>query len=90
MRNDYENALIALIARKLELLNPGSSQNEGALKEITSAVALMKKEVHRNTRHAAVDKMGEVRERWQMTHDFPAAERMLDEMVGATFNLKME
>lgn len=43
---------------------------------------------HRNTRHDAVEKMQEIRDRWSKTHNFEASERMVDEIAGAIMNLK--
>jgi len=43
---------------------------------------------HRNTRHDAADKIQEIRDRWSRTHNFEAADKMLDEITGAIMNLK--
>jgi hypothetical protein len=43
---------------------------------------------HRNTRHDAVGKLQEIRDRWSGTHNIEASDRMLDEIAGAIMNLK--
>lgn len=54
----------------------------------TDKVKSLLAEQHRNTRHDAIDKMNEIRERWSRTHDFTISDNMFNEITGAIMNLK--
>ena len=45
-------------------------------------------EQHRNTRHDAIDKMNEIKERWSRTHDLYLFDNIFNEITGAIMNLK--
>jgi hypothetical protein len=45
-------------------------------------------EQHRNTRHDAIDKINEIRDRWSKTHNFSICDNMFNEITGAIMNLK--
>jgi hypothetical protein len=56
--------------------------------EVTNAIMLALLEQHKDTRHDAVDKILEIRERWGKTHNFSVADSMFNEITGAIMNLK--
>jgi ferritin-like metal-binding protein YciE len=45
-------------------------------------------EQHKNTRHDAIEKMQEIRNRWGEKYNFSMCDSMLDEITGAIMNLK--
>lgn len=54
----------------------------------TDKVKSLLSEQHRNTRHDAIDKINEIRDRWSKTHNFSICDNMFNEITGAIMNLK--
>lgn len=54
----------------------------------TDKVNSLLAEQHRNTRHDAIDKINEIRDRWSKTHNFSICDNMFNEITGAIMNLK--
>lgn len=48
---------------------------------------LIAKTQHRNTRHAAIEKIEAIRAKWSETHDFSSSDSMMNEITGAIMNL---
>lgn len=63
--------------------------DDGMTSSITEQIILAEKQQHKNTRHDAVDKILEVRAKYEKGYSFPpAVESMFNEMCGAIMNLK--
>jgi uncharacterized protein YpuA (DUF1002 family) len=54
----------------------------------TDKIKSLLAEQHRNTRHDAIDKINEIRDRWSKTHNFSICDNMFNEITGAIMNLK--
>jgi hypothetical protein len=87
MKNDQEEALIALLAEVTRPLNLPTLEYARIENAILSAL----KERHRNTRYAAIDKINEIQERFSETYTGPPfVEQMMNEITGAIHNLRFE
>jgi hypothetical protein len=71
-----------------DLINPDSKfDDELTAEQVSDAIKIGMKHLHRNTRHDAVEKMLEIRARWAKTHNFAMCDAMLDEITGAIMNI---